>query len=85
LESTNMLANQQQAQLMAILSEADTKFEDLTLKFASTFTKPEYFRVAWILQHLIIQNVLSIIFHGVLTYLLDAYGFSKTYRSQYPL
>ena len=52
-----MLANQQHLQLMAILSEADSKFEDLILKFSATFTKPEFFRISWILQHLIIQNV----------------------------
>ena len=52
-----MLASQQHFQLMAILSEHDTKFEDLVNKFSNTFSKPQYFQMSWVIQHLILHNV----------------------------
>ena len=52
-----MLASQQYQQLISILSEEEAKFEDLLKRFTEHFQKAEYFRVGWIIQHLIQQDV----------------------------
>jgi hypothetical protein len=53
-----MLANQQPTELMAILADSESTFEGLVHRFSGTFSKPEYFRAAWVIQHLIHHNVL---------------------------
>ena len=52
-----MLGSDQYQQLISILSEEEAKFEDLLNRFTNTFQKSEYFRVGWVVQHLIQNDV----------------------------
>jgi len=52
-----MLASTQYTKLLTILSELNTKFEDISAKFRNTFNKWEGIRISWIIQYLLIHNV----------------------------